>query len=45
MKKATHEVRKEQSNIVAVVEQGLQSMRVVKAFGRQDLAQAELGSG
>ena len=44
VKKATHEVRKEQSNIVAVVEQGLQSMRVVKAFGRQDLAQAELGA-
>ncbi len=44
VKKATHEVRKQQSNIVAVVEQGLESMRVVKAFGRQDLAQAELGS-
>ena len=44
VKKATHEVRKEQSNIVAVVEQGLQSMRVVQAFGRQDLAQAELGA-
>jgi ABC-type multidrug transport system fused ATPase/permease subunit len=44
VKKATHEVRKQQSNIVAVVEQGLESMRVVKAFGRQDLAQAELGT-
>jgi ABC-type multidrug transport system fused ATPase/permease subunit len=44
VKKATHEVRKQQSNIVAVVEQGLDSMRVVKAFGRQDLAQAELGT-
>jgi ABC-type multidrug transport system fused ATPase/permease subunit len=42
VKKATHEVRRQQSNIVAVVEQGLQSMRVVKAFGRQDLAQEEL---
>jgi subfamily B ATP-binding cassette protein MsbA len=42
VKKATHEVRRQQSNIVAVVEQGLQSMRVVKAFGRQDLAQQEL---
>jgi ABC-type multidrug transport system fused ATPase/permease subunit len=42
VKKATHEVRKEQSKIVAVVEQGLQSMRVVKAFGRQDLEQQEL---
>jgi ABC-type multidrug transport system fused ATPase/permease subunit len=27
-----------------VVEQGLESMRVVKAFGRQDLAQEELGT-
>jgi ABC-type multidrug transport system fused ATPase/permease subunit len=44
VKKATHEVRRRQSNVVAVVEQGLQSMRVVKAFGRQDLAQAELGA-
>jgi subfamily B ATP-binding cassette protein MsbA len=42
VKKATHEVRKEQSKIVAVVDQGLQSMRVVKAFGRQDLAEEEL---
>ena len=42
VKKATHEVRKEQSKIVAVVEQGLQSMRVVKAFGRQDLAEQNL---
>jgi ABC-type multidrug transport system fused ATPase/permease subunit len=44
VKKATHEVRRQQSNVVAVVEQGLQSMRVVKAFGRQDLAQAELAA-
>jgi len=44
VKKATHEVRRQQSNIVSVVEQGLESMRVVKAFGRQDLAQEELGS-
>jgi ABC-type multidrug transport system fused ATPase/permease subunit len=42
VKKATHEVRKEQSKIIAVVDQGLQSMRVVKAFGRQDLAEQEL---
>jgi ABC-type multidrug transport system fused ATPase/permease subunit len=42
VKKATREVRKEQSRIVTVVEQGLQSMRVVKAFGRQDLAEEEL---
>jgi ABC-type multidrug transport system fused ATPase/permease subunit len=43
VKKATHEVRKQQSNIVAVVEQGLESAQVIKAFGREDLAQAELG--
>ena len=42
VKKATHEVRKEQSQLVSVVERGLQSMRVVKAFGRQELAEEEL---
>jgi ABC-type multidrug transport system fused ATPase/permease subunit len=42
VKKATKEVRKEQSKIVDVVQQGLQSMKVVKAFGRQDLEQEEL---
>jgi ABC-type multidrug transport system fused ATPase/permease subunit len=41
--KATREVRRQQSNMVAVVQQGLESMRVVKAFGRQDLEQQELG--
>jgi subfamily B ATP-binding cassette protein MsbA len=43
VKTATKEVRKQQSNIVAVVQQGLESMKVVKAFGRQDLEQDELG--
>jgi len=42
VKKATHEVRHRQSDIVAVVQQGLESMRVVKAFGRQDLEQEAL---
>jgi len=42
VKKATHEVRKQQSNIVEVVQQDLQSVRVVQAFGRQDLEQEEL---
>ena len=42
IKKATKEVRKQQSNIVQVVTQDLQSMRVIKAFGRQDLEQEEL---
>jgi ABC-type multidrug transport system fused ATPase/permease subunit len=41
VKNATREVRKQQSNMVAVVQQGLESMRVVKAFGRQELAQEE----
>lgn len=35
VKTATHEVRKEQSEIVAVVQQGLESMRAVQAFGRE----------
>ncbi|AXC11785.1 Lipid A export ATP-binding/permease protein MsbA [Acidisarcina polymorpha] len=35
VKKATHEVRKEQSEILAVVQQGLESMQVVKAFGQE----------
>jgi ABC-type multidrug transport system fused ATPase/permease subunit len=35
VKKATHEVRKEQSAIVAVVQQGLESIQVVKAFGQE----------
>ncbi len=42
IKKATKEVRKQQSRIVSVVTQDLQSMRVIKAFGRQDLEQEEL---
>jgi ABC-type multidrug transport system fused ATPase/permease subunit len=35
VKTATHEVRKEQAEIVAVVQQGLESMQVVKAFGQE----------
>ncbi len=42
VKKATHEVRKEQADIVAVVQQGLESMQAVKAFGRQDQEQEQL---
>ncbi len=44
VKKATHEVRKEQSRVVSVVEQGLESIRVTKAFGRQDLAEEGLAA-
>jgi subfamily B ATP-binding cassette protein MsbA len=36
VKAATHQVRAEQSEIVAVVQQGLESMQVVKAFGREE---------
>jgi ABC-type multidrug transport system fused ATPase/permease subunit len=42
VKKAQKEVRKQQSNIVTVVQQGLESVRVIKAFGRQDLEEEEL---
>ena len=42
VKNATHEVRKRQSEIVGVVEQGLQSVRSVKAFGRQDTEEGRL---
>ena len=44
VKAATHEVRKQQANIVSVVQQDLESMRVVKAFGRQDYEQEELAA-
>lgn len=42
VKKATHQVRKEESEIVAVVQQGLESMQVIEAFGRQDMEQQAL---
>jgi subfamily B ATP-binding cassette protein MsbA len=42
VKKATHEVRHRQSDIVAVVQEGLESMRVVKAYGRQQLEEEHL---
>src|ERR1700754_5051333 len=35
VKSATHEVRKEQSRIVAVAQQGLESIQVIKAFGQE----------
>ena len=43
VKKAQHQVRLQQANIVTVVQEGLESVRVVKAFGRQDLEEARLG--
>jgi ABC-type multidrug transport system fused ATPase/permease subunit len=42
VKRATHEVRLHQSDIVAVVQQGLESIRVVEAFGRQKLEESRL---
>src|ERR1700761_8784550 len=44
VKKSTHEERRLQSNIVAVVQQDLESIRVVTAFGRQELEQQELAA-
>jgi subfamily B ATP-binding cassette protein MsbA len=42
VKKATHEVRRRQADIMATVQQGLESIRVVNAYGRQDLEEARL---
>jgi subfamily B ATP-binding cassette protein MsbA len=42
VKSATKEVRKEQSKIVAVAQQGLQSMQVVIAFGQEKTEEALL---
>ena len=42
VKNATKEVRHRQSDIVTVVQQDLESVQVVKAFGRQDLEQKQL---
>jgi ABC-type multidrug transport system fused ATPase/permease subunit len=35
VKAATHEVRKQQSEIVSVVQEGLQSIQVIEAFGQE----------
>jgi ABC-type multidrug transport system fused ATPase/permease subunit len=42
VKTATKEVRKRQSEIVSTVQEGLESVRVVKAYGRQDLEESNL---
>ena len=44
VKKATHEVRKHQAEIVSVVQEGLESIRVVKAYGRQDMEEENLSA-
>ena len=43
IKKATREVRRRQSDIVAVLQTGLESMRTVQAFEGQDIEAARLG--
>ncbi len=42
VKKATHAVRARQSDIVSVLQQGLQSVRTVEAFGRQETEEKRL---
>jgi len=42
VKKATHSVRNQQANIVAVVQQALESMQVIKAFDGQRIAEEQL---
>jgi len=42
VKKATHDVRTQQSTMVTVLQQGLESVRAVKAFDRQDLEEKHL---
>jgi subfamily B ATP-binding cassette protein MsbA len=43
VKKAQHQVRLHQADIVTVVQEGLESVRVVKAYGRQDFEEKRLG--
>ncbi len=43
VKSATREVRKQQSEIVAVVQQGLESMQVIMAFGQEKTEEDLLG--
>ncbi len=39
IKKASHDVRKKESQVVSIIEEVLSSMRVVKAFAREDYEQ------
>jgi ABC-type multidrug transport system fused ATPase/permease subunit len=43
VKKATHRVRAHQADIVSVVQEGLESVRVVKTFGREGFEDSRLG--
>ncbi len=42
VKSATREVRRRQSDVVAVLQEGLESMHAVKAFGREELEESRL---
>lgn len=42
MKKATREVRKDQSNMLIVMQKGLESIRAVNAYGREDFEEDKL---
>jgi subfamily B ATP-binding cassette protein MsbA len=42
MKKATREVRRDEGNMLVVLQKGLQSIRAVNAFGRQDFEEDKL---
>ena len=42
VKKATHEVRKDQAELVTVLQHGLESIRAVNVFGRQELEEDRL---
>jgi ABC-type multidrug transport system fused ATPase/permease subunit len=42
VKTATHEVRKDQAEMVAILQQGLASIRSINAFGRHDLEEDRL---
>jgi len=44
VKKATHAVRKEQAEIVAVVQQGLEAMQVIKAFSEEKQEEEHLSA-
>ena len=43
VKKATRSVRLRQADMVSVVQEGLESARVVEAFGREDMEEEKLG--
>src|SRR5260370_25203567 len=42
IKRATHEVRRRESDIVDVLQTGLESVRTVQAFGAQDIESKRL---